>query len=77
MVDALDVIDYKAIKVECERKINLLEAKLGSVNSEQEEDIEKHLDKALYNLAHLDKRYETADIKTKRQFIDWIFTKKL
>ena len=78
LVDSLDAVDYKAIKTECERKINLLEAKLASTTPQQQEDnIEKYLDKALYNLAYIDTRYEEADIKTKRQILGSIFTEKL
>lgn len=78
LVDALDAIEYKAIKVECERKINLLEAKLASATEEhKEDDIEKYLDKALYNLAYIDERYQEADIQTKRQILGSIFTEKL
>lgn len=79
LVDALDAVDYKAIKVECERKINLLEAKLASTTTpqQQEDDIEKYLDKALYNLAYIDTRYQEADIKSKRQILGSIFVEKL
>ncbi|MBS1586677.1 MAG: hypothetical protein JSS82_14170 [Bacteroidetes bacterium] len=78
LVDALDTAEYKAIKIECERKINLLEAKLAATAPQQQEnDIEKDLDKALYNLAYIDERYLEADIKTKRQILGSIFTDKL
>src|SRR5690606_30186064 len=78
LVDALDATEYKAIKVECERKINLLEAKLAATTpQQQEDDIEKYLDRALYNLACIDTRYQEADIKGKRQIIGSIFMEKL
>jgi len=66
--EAIDTVDYKAIKTECERHINLLEAKLSATTPPQE-NIEKLLEKALYNLAHIDERYEKADIKGKREII--------
>ena len=69
-------MDYKAIKTECERKLNLLEAKLSSTEPQQEK-IDGLLDKALYNLAHIDERYEKADINGKRKIIGSIYPEKL
>ncbi len=77
LADAIDSADYKAIKVECERKLNLLEAKIGNAATTPDEDIEALLDKALHNLAHIDERYEQSDIKGKRQIIGSIFPEKL
>lgn len=74
--EALDGAEYKEIKQECERKINVLEAKLSATPS-QEENIDKLLDKALYNLANLDTHYEIGTIKEKRQIIGSIFPEKL
>lgn len=74
--EAIDAVDYKEIKSECERKTNLLEAKLGNTSTEQE-DISQLLEKALYNLAHIDERYEKADIQGKRQIIGSIYPEKL
>ena len=74
--DAIDSSDYKAIKVECERKLNLLEAKIGNAATTPNEDIETLLDKALYNFAHNDERYKQSDIKGKRQIIGSIFPEK-
>lgn len=76
LADAIDAMDYKAIKAECERKLNLLEAKLSSAEPQQER-IDDLLDKALYNLAHIDERYEKADIKGKRQIIGSIYPEKI
>lgn len=73
--DGIDAADYKVIKAECERKITLLEAKLSS--TPKQENIEQVLEKALYNLAHIDERYEKADIKGKRQIIGSIYPEKL
>jgi len=69
-------MDYKTIKAECEQKFNLLEAKLSSAEPVQEK-IDDLLEKALYNLVHIDERYEQADIKGKRQIIGSIFREKL
>lgn len=74
--DAIDANDYKIIKTECERKVNLFEAKLSSCKPKQE-SIEALIDKALYNLTHLDERYCNADIHGKRQIIGSIFPEKL
>lgn len=76
LADAIDSADYKTIKAECERKTTLLEAKLGSAEPQQQ-DIEELLEKALFNLAHIDERYENGDIKQKRQIIGSIYPEKL
>lgn len=76
LADTIDAADYKEIKTECERRLNLLEAKLATATPKQEK-IEMLLDKALYNLLHLDTRYKNADIKAKRQIIGSIFPEKL
>ncbi len=76
LTEAIDISDYKAIKTECERKLNLLEIKLASTTPQQD-DIEQYIDKALYNLAHLDERYEKADIQTKREIIGSIYPEKI
>ena len=55
---------------------NLFEAKLSSAPTYQE-NIEQLLDKALYNLAHLDERYEKAGVEGKRTIIGSIFPEKL
>lgn len=74
--ETIDAADYKTIKTECERKINLFEAKLSAV-APQQESIETLLDKALYNLAHIDERYEKADVAGKRQIIGSMYPEKL
>ncbi len=74
--DVLDSADYKVIKAECERTINLLEAKLATV-APQEDNIDLLLEKALYNLAKIDVDFEQGDIQTKRLIIGSIFPEKL
>lgn len=76
LAETIDAGDYRAIKTECERKTNLLEAKVSSCSPAQE-NIEGILDKALYNLSHIDERYENADIQGKRQIIGSMFPEKL
>jgi site-specific DNA recombinase len=74
--EAIDAADYKEIKTECERRTNLLEAKLAATPTEQE-NIDALLENALHNLAHLDVRYLNADAKGKRQIIGSIYPEKL
>ena len=74
--ETIDASDYKAIKMECERHTNLLEAKLSNVAPYQE-SIDNLLDKALYNLSNVDERYEKADVQGKRNIIGSMFTEKL
>lgn len=76
LAETLDASDYKAIKSECERQLNLLEAKLSSV-PQQQDNIDKLLDKALYNLSNVDERYENADVQGKRLIIGSMFCGKL
>jgi site-specific DNA recombinase len=76
LAEAIDTADYKAIKTECERKLHLLEAKLSSTSPKQE-NIERLLDKALYNLAYIDERFANGDIKEKRSIIGSIYPEKL
>lgn len=76
LTETIDAEDYKAIKHECERKTTLLEAKLSSATPVQE-NIDALLEKALYNLAHIDERYVQADIEGKRQIIGSIYPEKL
>ena len=75
--DAIDSADYKAIKTECERKLHLLEARLSSTAIPKNENIEAVIEKALYNLAHIDDLYQQADINSKRRIIGSIYPEKL
>ena len=76
LTEAIDAADYKAIKSECERKISFLEAKLSSCSTNQE-NIDSLLDKAIYNLSHLDERYQNETVQGKRNIIGSIFPEKL
>ena len=72
----IDAVDFKAIKSECEKQINILEVRLTAASNNQE-DITPTLSKAVDNLAHLDEIYHTATTIKKCQIIGSIFPEKL
>jgi site-specific DNA recombinase len=74
--DQLDVVDYRAIKAECEKKISELEARLFASNT-SDTNIEVLLRKALENLSRLDQLWEEATAEKKRLIIGSIFPEKL
>lgn len=76
LADAIDASDYKEIKAECERKLQLLEARLSSSEPKQER-IDDILETALNNLVNIDERYENADVSGKRKIIGSMFPQKL
>ncbi len=76
LADDIDSTDYKTIKSECERKVDMLEAQLASVPNHLE-NFDVLLDKALYNLSSLNIRYEKASVEEKREIISSIFPEKL
>jgi len=74
--DELDAADYKAIKAECERKINQLESRL--INSQrQDNNIEPLLKKAFETLAQLDQLWQDATAERKKMIIGALFPEKL
>jgi site-specific DNA recombinase len=72
----LDGTDYKEIKSEVERKIAYLEDNVLDLNCATT-SITVLLDKALNGLTRLDKLYEEADTKRKREIIDSMYPEKL
>lgn len=72
----LDGTDYKQIKSESESKIAYLEDKALNLNRGTT-SIATLLDKALYSLTRLDKLYEEADTKRKREIISSMYPEKL
>jgi DNA invertase Pin-like site-specific DNA recombinase len=72
----IDGLDFKTIKAECEKQVAVLEAKIGSM-SEETGDLAPILDKAIDNLAKLDKVWVEATTIRKRKIIGSIFPEKL
>jgi len=74
--EELDAKDFKEIKQESEKSIQVWEAKLMEV-SKRTTNIELLLDKALNVLGRLDQLYTEGDIKRKRAIIGSIYPEKL
>ena len=72
----IDGLDFKSIKADCEKQIQVLEAKLGSI-SEEVGDLGPALEKAIENLSKLDTIWIEATTIKKRQIIGSIFPEKL
>ncbi len=74
--EEIDAYDFREIKRENEKKIEILEARLIEVSS-LSTNIEPLLEKAVSNLAHLDELYRDGDAKRKRVIIGSIYPEKL
>ena len=76
--DALEASDFKAVKVEAEREIIVLESKICDLNSNKMSvgEVEKTLDAAIINLACINSLYCKSDNYTKRKLIGSIYPKK-
>lgn len=68
--------DYRAIKSECEEKINRLEAKLKAAVSFQT-TIEPLWDKAFSNIAQLDTMYKEGSVELKRKVVGSMFPENI
>jgi site-specific DNA recombinase len=75
LYDAIEPVDCKIIKSECEREVSWLEVKLTSVSS-QNEDINRLFEKACKILEQLDTLYPNSTIQ-RRQLIGSILPEKL
>lgn len=76
MKEEIDAQDFREIKWENEKKIDMREAWLIEV-SRVSTNIEPLLEKAVSNLAHLDELYKEGDVKRKRVIIGSIYPEKL
>ncbi|HEY4062021.1 MAG TPA: recombinase family protein [Puia sp.] len=74
--DELDAADYKAVKNECERKIEELESRLMNTNT-GDGNIGALLQKAIEALSHLEQLWEEATAEKKRLIIGSIYPEKL
>ena len=88
----IEATDFRTIKIDCEKQITVLEAKLNSIVSEsaafnatgtinsgtaEKENIHTLLDKVIANLASLNTIYQDAGTIKKRQIVGSIFPEKL
>lgn len=74
--DAIDSADYKTIKMECEKKLLILEGKLTGF-SKPSYDLDGCVDRALHTLSRLNITYLEADTTIKREIIGSIYPEKL
>jgi site-specific DNA recombinase len=77
MNNILDASDYKIIKSDCERRLQVLEVKLVDASEKTVYNIESLIRKAIDSLTSLDELYIKADVKKKRQIIGSIYPEKL
>ena len=75
----IEAIDFRAIKVECNEKIAILEAKLTEINSKNKAvlNIRPIAEKAINNLMNLDLFYENSSVEGKRYLISCLFPEKM
>jgi site-specific DNA recombinase len=76
--DDIDAADFKAVKVEAEREITVLESKINELqeNKMSIAEVEKTLDSALEKLTAIDKIYCNSDHYAKRKLIGSIYPEK-
>lgn len=74
--DAIDSADYKMIKMECEKKLLILEGKLTGFGKPAY-DLDDCIDRALHTLSRLNITYLEADTTVKREIIGSIYPEKL
>lgn len=76
--EKLDANDYKEVKEECRKGIEILENELTtSLDNNKKINIKQSLDKALNSLYNLQSIYKDGDIETKRYVIGSIYPEKL
>jgi site-specific DNA recombinase len=76
LTNEIEPSEYRRIKSDYEKKISGLESRLIELTKESQ-NIEPFLNKAVETLSYLDKLYERADNKGKREIIGSIFPEKL
>jgi site-specific DNA recombinase len=75
----IEVVEYRAIKEECNEKISRIEAKLNDLNVENSTviDIRPIAKEAVNSLRLLDEFYEKASVEGKRYLVGILFPEKL
>jgi site-specific DNA recombinase len=72
----IDAEDFRELKIESTARINELEAKLTGF-SQQENNIDDLLNKAVFNLSHLSVYWEEGTVAERRKIVGSIFPEKL
>lgn len=72
----IEASDFRVMKTEYEKSVTVLEARLANLSTSTAR-INTHLDKAVSNLSNLDKIYEEATIRKKRDIIVSIYPEKM
>ena len=76
--DDIEAADFRAVKMEAEREIVVLESKISDLRSNNTSvgEIERILDSALIKLTSLDRMYSKSDRLAKRKLIGSIYPEK-
>jgi site-specific DNA recombinase len=76
--DDIDAADFRAVKVEAEREIAVLESKISDLrsNNMSVSEVEKTLDSAIGKLTSIDTMYCKSDHYAKRKLIGSIYPEK-
>lgn len=75
--DTLDADEYKGIKSDCDRKMQVLDAKLVEASSKCVYSIQALINQSLKTMGRLDELYSDGDTTKKREIIGSIFPEKL
>jgi site-specific DNA recombinase len=75
----IEATDFRAIKIECNEKISIVESKLNDLNTKNKEvlNIRPIAERAINNLKQLDLFYENSSVEGKRYLISTLFIEKL
>ncbi len=75
----IDAVDFRAIKVECNEKMAILESKLSELNTKNKAvlNIKPIAERAINNLMNLDLFYENSSVEGKRYLISCLFPEKM
>lgn len=79
MDNEIEATDFRAIKIECNEKISIVESKLNDLNTKNKEvlNIRPIAERAINNLKQLDLFYENSSVEGKRYLISTLFIEKL
>lgn len=79
LADKFEQAEYKVVKIECDKQMNILEAKLAEITFKKtsSSSTDKMLDKVIYVLSSLPTLYKESNISKRREIIGSIFPEKL
>ncbi|RZK40051.1 MAG: hypothetical protein EOO90_16480 [Pedobacter sp.] len=74
----IDAIDFRAIKVDCNEKIAILESKLAELNTKNKAvlNVRPIAERAINNLMNLELFYENSSVEGKRYLLSCLFPEK-